>query len=55
MLGKTEGKRRREWQRLRRWDGITDSKDMNLNRFWDTVRDQKAWGALVCGIIKSRM
>ena len=44
MLGKTEGKRRREWQRMRRLDSITDSLDMNLSRLWEIVRQ----GSLAC-------
>ena len=39
MLGKIEGRRRRGWQRMRCLDGITDSTDMNLGRFWEMARD----------------
>ena len=39
MLGKIEGKRRREWQRMRWLDSITDSVDMNLSKLQETVRD----------------
>ena len=42
MLGKTEGKRRRGWLRMRWLDSITDSMDMNLRKFWETVEDRGA-------------
>ena len=42
MLGKIEGRRRRGRQRMRWLDDITDSRDMNLSEFWDTVKDREA-------------
>ena len=41
MLGKIEGKRRRGQQRMRQWDGITDSTDMSLNKLREIVKDRK--------------
>ena len=46
MLGKTEG-RRRGWQRMTWLDGITDSVGMNLNKFWEIMKDRGAWHAAV--------
>ena len=48
MLGKTEGKKRRGWQRMRWLDRITDSVDMNLNKLQETVEDRRAWGPWCC-------
>ena len=45
MLGKTEGKMRREWQRMRWLDSISDSMDMNLSKLGETVKARGAWRA----------
>ena len=54
MLGKIEGRRRRRQQRMRWLDSITDSKDMNLSRLQETVKDREAWCATVHGVTKSQ-
>ena len=53
MLGKTEGKRRRGWQRIKWSDSITDSMDVSLSKLWEIVKHREAWYVAVHGVAKS--
>ena len=53
MLGKIEGRKRRGQQRMRWWDGISDSIDISLSKLQQIVKDREAWRAAGHGVTKS--
>ena len=54
VLGKIEGRKRREQQRIRCLDGITDPVDMSFSKPWKIMKNREAWHAAVHGVTKSR-
>ena len=54
MLGKIEGRRQKGWQRVRWFDGITDSMYMNMSKLQELVMDREAWRAAIHGVTRSQ-
>ena len=54
MLGKIEGRRKREQQRMRWLDGTIDPMDMSLGKLWELVMDREVWSVVVHGVTKGR-
>ena len=52
MLGKTEGKRRKGWQRMRWLDSVTNSMDMNFSKLWEIVKERGVWHTAIHGVSK---
>ena len=55
MLGQIEGRRIREWERIRWLDSITDLGDMSLSKLQEIVKDREAWHVAVHGVAKSQI